>query len=83
MDFNNDDIEAEVRTIIMELMMVLYKHGITEVHMGGLLRLLGVEEDTARESDDERVVLDDKFNKYIKDQVVIEESSEKQNRTLH
>jgi hypothetical protein len=82
MDFNDDDLEAEVRTIIMELMMVLYKHGITEVHMGGLLRLLGVEEETARESDDDRVVLDDKFNKYIKDQVV-DKPVDKKPRTLH
>ena len=82
MDINTDDVEAEVRTIIMELMMVLYKHGITEVHMGGLLRLLGVEEDKARESDDDRVILDEKFNKYIKDQVV-EKPVEKKPRTLH
>ena len=82
MDFNDDDLEAEVRTIIMELMIVLYKHGITEVHMGGLLRLLGVKEETARESDDDRVVLDDKFNKYIKDQVV-DKPVDKKPRTLH
>ena len=82
MDINADDIEAEVRTVIMELMMVLYKHGITEVHMGGLLRLLGVEEDKARESDDDRVVLDEKFNKYIKDHMV-DKPVEKKPRTLH
>ena len=66
----------------MEVMIVLYKHGITEVHMGGLLRLLGVEEDTARESDDDRVLLDEKFTKYIKDQVV-EPATDKKPRTLH
>jgi hypothetical protein len=82
MDMDNAELEDEVRTIIMELMIVLYKHGITEVHMGGLLRLLGVEEDKARESDDERVVLDEKFTKYIKDQVV-DTPVEKKPRTLH
>ena len=82
MDMDNAELEDEVRTIIMELMIVLYKHGITEVHIGGLLRLLGVEEDKARESDDERVVLDEKFTKYIKDQVV-DTPVEKKPRTLH
>lgn len=77
-----DDIEKETRTIIMELMKVLYAHGITEIHMGGILRLLGVEEEKAAEHDEERICIDEKFAKYIKHMT---ESNlvEKQNRTLH
>lgn len=82
MDFDDVELEREARTIIMEIMMVLHKHGIMEVHMGGLLRLMGVSEEKARDSDDDRVVLDEKFTKYIKEQVETL-STDKKHRTLH
>ena len=82
-----DDLEEEARTIIMEIMVVLYNHGIKEIHMGGILRLLGVEEDRARENDDERIRIDEKFAKYIKQMTdktkTKAKTVEKQNRTLH
>lgn len=62
---DDDEIEAEVRVLMYELMMVLYRHGITQVHVGGLMRVLGVHDTTASEHDDEMVVLDDKFAKYV------------------
>jgi hypothetical protein len=62
---DDEQIEAEVRVLMYELMMVLYRHGITEVHVGGLMRVLGVHDDTASEHDNEMVVLDDKFAKYV------------------
>jgi len=58
-------LEQEVRVLMYELMMVLYHHGITEVHVGGLMRVMGVDPDRAAEHDDEMVVLDDKFAKYV------------------
>jgi hypothetical protein len=59
------EIEAEVRVLIYELMTVMYRHGIREVHVGGMMRMLGVANETARAHDDEMVVLDDKFAKYV------------------
>jgi hypothetical protein len=64
-----DEIEQEVRILIMELMMVLYNHNITEIHVGALMRLIGVEDDKATESDDERIQIDERFSKYIKQMV--------------
>jgi len=58
-------LEQEVRVLMYELMMVLYHHGITEVHVGGLMRVMGVDPDRAAEHDDEMVILDDKFAKYV------------------
>ena len=58
-------IEAEVRVLIYELMMVMYQHGIREVHVGGMMRMLGVANETAQNHDDEMVILDDKFAKYV------------------
>lgn len=80
-----DDLEEEARTIIMEIMLVLYNHGIKEIHMGGILRLLGVEEERARENDEERICIDEKFAKYIKHMTGNTKNKpvEKQNRTLH
>lgn len=79
---DDDEIEQEVRNIIIELMIVLHNHGIKEVHMGGLLRLMGVEEEKARESDCDRIVIDEKFNKYIKEQMAVHTAKPK-NRTIH
>jgi hypothetical protein len=55
----------ETQARILALMYVLYEHGIQEVHMGGLMRILGVDNDTAAEFDHKVFVLDDDFAKYI------------------
>ena len=62
-----DDIELDqsVRLAIFNLMMVLYDCGITEVHIGGVMRILGVADDTAQQHDNERLVLDEEFVKYV------------------
>jgi hypothetical protein len=62
---SSDDIELAVSSLITDLLTVLYDHGIREVHMGGLLRLLGVSDDIASLQDNELVVLDERFAKYI------------------
>jgi hypothetical protein len=62
---DDPELEQEVRVLMYELMMVLYHHGITEVHVGGMMRLMGVDPDCAAEHDDEMVILDDKFAKYV------------------
>lgn len=62
---DNPELEHEVRLLMYELMMVLYQHGIKEVHVGGMMRLMGVPPDRAAEHDDEMVILDDKFAKYV------------------
>jgi hypothetical protein len=64
---DDPELEQEVRMLMYELMMVLYQHGIREVHVGGMMRLMGVDPDRAAEHDAEMVILDDKFAKYVKD----------------
>ncbi len=73
------ELEQEVRVLMYELMMVLYRHGITEIHVGGLMRLLGVPDDSAQQHDDELVILDDKFAKYV-DAITDSDSSD---QTIH
>jgi hypothetical protein len=77
-----DEIEQEVRILIMELMMVLYNHNITEIHVGALMRLIGVDDKKASESDSERIQIDEKFSKYVK-QMVDMSSAVDHDQTLH
>jgi EAL domain-containing protein (putative c-di-GMP-specific phosphodiesterase class I) len=62
-----DDLDLTIRAAIHNLMLVLYEQGITEIHTGGMMRLLGVSDDVARQYDDERVILDDNFVKYVEE----------------
>ena len=78
----DEELEKECKTIIMEIIMVLHKHGITEVHMGGMLRLMGVSEEVAQESDGDIIVLDSKFTDYITRALEIAEI-ETNNKTVH
>jgi hypothetical protein len=59
------EIEAEVRVLIYEIMRVMYQHGIREVHVGGMMRMLGVSNEAAQAHDEEVVILDEKFAKYV------------------
>jgi hypothetical protein len=77
-----EEIEKQTRLMIIEIMRILYKNNITQVHMGGLLRILGVEEEVARESDNEYVELTGEFAKYICSTTSLEEI-DPVNTTLH
>lgn len=62
-----DDAELDqtIRLAILNLMVVLYDCGIEEVHIGGVMRIMGVPDDKARQHDDERLVLNEEFVKYV------------------
>lgn len=64
----NDDLEIEeaVRRVIMDVLLVLHKHGIKEVHMGGLMRVVGVTDEAATEHDNEILEITEEFAKYMK-----------------
>ena len=62
-----DDIELDqtIRMAILNLMLVLYDCGINEVHIGGIMRIMGIPDAKAQQHDDERLVLDEDFVKYV------------------
>ena len=62
-----DELDLSIRAAIHNLMLVLYDYGITEIHTGGLMRILGVNNEIAQEYDTERVILDDNFVKYVEE----------------
>lgn len=59
------DIDQAVRLAILNLCVILHDCGITEVHVGGIMRILGVPDNLAQEHDDERIILDNEFVKYV------------------
>ena len=82
MDLDEVNVEETVKVLIMEVMMVLYKYNIKDIHVGALMRLIGVSDEVASESDFERIVLDEKFSKYMQD-VVDLSTSDDSDHTLH
>jgi len=62
---DNIELDQHIRMAILNLCVVLYDCGITEIHVGGIMRILGVSDDTAQAHDLERIVLDENFVKYV------------------
>jgi hypothetical protein len=62
---DDTELDQAVRLSILNLMVVLYDCGITEVHIGGVMRIMGVSDDKAQQHDNERLVLDEEFVKYV------------------
>ena len=62
-----DDAELDqtIRLAILNLMVVLYDCGLEEVHIGGVMRIMGVPNDKAQQHDDERLILNEEFVKYV------------------
>ena len=47
------ETEQQVRTLIYDMLVLLYGSGITNVNVGGLLRILGVPNEMATEHDEQ------------------------------
>jgi hypothetical protein len=58
-------VDQAIRLAIMNLCVILHDCGISEVHVGGLMRILGVSDQHAQAHDDERLIIDEKFIKYV------------------
>jgi len=50
-----------IKSIMLELRVVLYENGIREIHMGAMMRLLGVHDTIAADHDHEIMELDENF----------------------
>ncbi len=59
-DFVIDILNEEaVKDLVVNICLVLADFGVTEVHVGGLMRLVGIDEELAAEHDDELMVITD------------------------
>jgi|TARA_R110000868_G_scaffold1432_2_gene11255 hypothetical protein len=61
------DFSEELRVKILRLMYVIHEQGIHDVHMGGLLRILGMPGKQAKKWDDRVLSVDENFAKYIEE----------------
>jgi len=77
-----DTQEEIIRIATMHLMLVLYREGITKIHIGGLMRVLGVPNETAADHDNEEVTMDEDFAKYV-EQVTEFARTHPANQILH
>jgi hypothetical protein len=78
--FEDTNLEEELRAQILSLMYVLYEFGLEEVHMGGLMRVLGVPDDVSSEWDDRVMCLDENFAKYMSEMQILTDAP---GQTLH
>ena len=63
----DDLIHDRIQHVMLELMGVLYGNNITMVHMGAMMRLLGVPDHKAAEHDNEMLELDEKFGTMLQE----------------
>jgi hypothetical protein len=67
MDKPDDPIYDYVRTVMLEIMAVLWSNGQKQLHVGAMMRLIGVEESQAAKHDDERIDIDESFEEMAAD----------------
>lgn len=58
---DTDPLYQSVREVMLEVMAVLYTHGQKTLHVGAVMRLLGVEESQAALHDEERIDIEENF----------------------
>jgi hypothetical protein len=62
-----DPLYEFVRTVMLEVMAVLYANGQRQLHVGAMMRLIGVDEDRAAEHDGDRIDIDESFAELAND----------------
>lgn len=77
---DQENIDKKVKSLMFDLMLVLHNHGITEISIGALMRLIGVDFERAARHDSEFVEITNEFAKYV-----LESRSTRrpENETLH
>ncbi len=62
-----DPLYKFVRTVMLEVMAVLYANGQRQLHVGAMMRLIGVDEERAAMHDDDRIDIDESFAELAND----------------
>jgi len=62
-----DPLYEFVRTVMLEVMAVLYANGQRQLQVGAMMRLIGVDEERAAEHDGDRIDIDESFAELAND----------------
>lgn len=81
--FNNDTItrlieENGIADVVIDICATLYSNGIEYVHVGGLMRLLGVSEEEAIQHDAMYLELDQAFADKVEEMNAIDQAYEEE-----
>ena len=60
-------LHERIQSVMLEVMGVLYGNNITLVHMGAMMRLLGVPDAKAAQHDNEMLKLDEQFGTMLQE----------------
>jgi hypothetical protein len=58
---SEDLLTKLMRDVMLDIIAALYANGIRQVHMGGMMRLVGVPDSVASEYDQEHMMITDEF----------------------
>jgi hypothetical protein len=74
------DFDETVKRLMFDIVLVLYNYGIKEINLGALMRLLGVDPETALAHDNDTLEITGEFAKYVME---MRDTSRSDNETLH
>ena len=61
MQDQDDKVYHYAKNMLLEIMAVLYGNGRPTMHVGAAMRLMGVDDETASQHDEERIEIEENF----------------------
>ena len=58
---SQDLLTKYMQDVMLDIIAALYANGVRRVHMGGMMRLVGVPDSVASEYDQEHMIITDEF----------------------
>jgi hypothetical protein len=86
---DTSNLEDKVQDLIVDICKALYFHGFREIPVGAIMRLIGVENETATRHDEEYFRLDAEFEALLQQEEIaeyektLEEATPPPGTTLH
>lgn len=72
---DTSQLEDKVQDLIVDICKALYFHGFREIPVGAIMRLIGVENETATQHDEEYFRLDEEFEALLQEEEIAEYES--------
>jgi hypothetical protein len=80
---SEDILTKLMRDVMLDIVAALYANGIRQVHLGGMMRLVGVPDSVASEYDQEHMVITDEFVHLIERSGKITTQARPEGTTIH